>query len=167
MAPQTPFDQLSLRILEQLQDDGRLSYREIGKRLGVAPGTVRARVAQLVEEGGLEIVAVPNPWRMGLAFFAVVGLRLEAGHADEVADALAAREEVTWVGLVATGYDVMLEIALQDAQAFGRYKEDVLARLPGYVSSDVFLLWDIRKLRYRLVDGLAADEPGTAARDVA
>ena len=96
------FDQLSLGILEQLQGDGRLSYREIGKRLGVAPGTVRARVAQLVEERGLEIVAVPNPWRMGLTFFAVVGLRLEPGHADQVADLLAAREDVTWVGLPST-----------------------------------------------------------------
>ena len=97
------FDQLSLGILEHLQDDGRLSYREIGKRLGVAPGTVRARVVQLVEEGGLEIVAVPNPWRMGLTFFAVVGLRLEPGHADEVADLLAAREDVTWAGVSHAG----------------------------------------------------------------
>ena len=104
-----------------------------------------------MEEGGLEIVAVPNPWRMGLTFFAVVGLRLEPGHADQVADLLAAREDVTWVGLLATGFDVMIEIALPDTQAFGRYKEDVLARLPGYVSAEVFLLWDIRKLHYRLV----------------
>jgi hypothetical protein len=87
---------------------------------------------------------------MGYKFFATVGLHLDPGHAEQVADALAARPEVTWLGLLATGYDVMFEIALPDAPAFGRYREEVLAALPGYKAADVFLCWDVRKFRYQL-----------------
>ena len=87
---------------------------------------------------------------MGLTFFAVVGLRLEPGHADQVADLLAAREDVT---LVASrdGADVMIEIALPDLQAFGRFKEDVLVRLPGTSPRGGLSPVDITKLHYRLV----------------
>ncbi|HXF36034.1 MAG TPA: winged helix-turn-helix transcriptional regulator, partial [Actinomycetota bacterium] len=44
-------DDLDLRILAELQEDGRRSYREMSQRLGVSPGTVRSRLLQLIEEG--------------------------------------------------------------------------------------------------------------------
>ena len=149
--------------MEELQVDGRRSYREIGKHLGVTAATVRTRVLQLMEEEVVEVVAMPNPWRMGFGFFAVVGLHLSPAHAEEVADVLAAREEVTWVGVCVTGYEVMCELALEDAREFGRYREDVLARLPGYRSADVFLLSDVRKLRYRVGSGTRVERASADA----
>lgn len=160
---QPTIDDLDRRILEELGDDGRLSFREIGKRMGVTAATVRARFLQLRREGLVEVVAVPNPWRMGFTFFAAVGLRLAADRSNEVSDLLAAHEEVTWVARVATGYDVMCEVALPDAQAFGRYKEEVLAKLPGIQSIDVFVLWEIRKFHYRFASPSA---PPTLKADV-
>lgn len=143
-------DGLDQKIMAELQEDGRRSYREIGKRLGVSPGTIRTRALQLMAEGLIEVIAVPNPWRMGFKFFADIGLRLAPGTAEAVADELARREEVSWVGLTATGYEVMFEVVLPDARAFGRYREEVLSQLPGFLSADVYLLWDVRKLHYRL-----------------
>ena len=148
--PARGLDDLDLRIIAELQEDGRRSYREIGSKLGASAGTIRTRALQLMEEGVLEVIAVPNPWRMGFKFFAAIGLRLQAGVAEQVATELAAREEVSWVGLVATGYEVMFELVLPDVQAFGRYREEVLSRLPGFLSADVYLLWDVRKLHYQM-----------------
>lgn len=143
-------DNLDRQILAELQEDGRRSYREIGARLGVAPGTVRARTMSLMEDGVVEVIATPNPWRMGFAFFAILGLKVDDGHDVEVAEILAARQEFTYVSLVATGFDVIAEIALEDAQEFGRYKHDLATTLPGLRSIEVFVLWDVKKLRYRL-----------------
>lgn len=144
-------DALDLRIMAELQEDGRRSYREISQRLGVAPGTVRSRVLQLIQEGIFQVLAVPDPWRMGYRFHATVGLRLDPGRSEEVADLLAEREEVGWIGLVSSGYEVMFEVALPDSRAFGTYKEQVLAKLPGCNGIDVFEIWDVRKFHYRLL----------------
>src|SRR3990172_2706129 len=157
-----PLDELDRRILEELGDDGRLSFREIGKRIGVAAGTVRARFLQLERQDMVEVIAVPNPWRMGFTFFAAIGLRLPANRSDEVAELLASHEEVTWVARLATGYDVMCEVALPDAQAFGRYKEEVLASLPGIQAIDVFVIWEIRKFHYRF----SSPSPSATATEV-
>lgn len=151
-------DDLDLKILKELQSDGRRSFRNIAEKVDVAAATVRTRLMQLMADDVVEIVAIPNFWRLGMSFVAVVGLRLDAGHADEVADFLASRPEISWVGVAATGYEVLCELVLRDAQEYGTYREEVLAGLPGYRSADVFLMSDVRKLRYRIQDG----EPLTA-----
>ena len=148
--PARGLDELDLKIIAALQEDGRRSYRAIGTKLGVSAGTIRTRALQLMEEGVLEVIAVPNPWRMGFKFFAAIGLRLQGGTAERVANELARREEVSWVGLIATGYELMFELVLPDVQAFGHYREEVLSKLPGFISADVYLLWDVRKLHYQM-----------------
>lgn len=144
-------DELDHRIMSELEKDGRRSYREISKQLGVAPGTVRTRVLALLEEGVFRVIGVPDPWHLGYTFHATVGLRLAPGHSEEVADLLSQRAEVAWIGLVSTGYDVMFELALPDSRSFGTYKEQVLAVLPGCRTVDVFPIWSVRKFHYGLL----------------
>jgi Lrp/AsnC family transcriptional regulator for asnA, asnC and gidA len=150
--PPTGLDELDRRILLELQEDGRRSYRDIGARVGVSAGTARTRALQLMADGTIEIVAHPDPWKLGFEFFALVGIHLNDGDVDveEVADLLVAREEITYVALATTGYDILVEIAMEDARAFGHYKNDVLTKLPGVGSVEAFVLWDVRKVRYRL-----------------
>lgn len=151
--------------MAELQEDGRRSYREISKRLNVAPGTIRSRVLQLLEEGVFQVIAIPDPWRMGYQFHASVGLRLLPGRTEAVGNLLATREEVTWVGLVSTGYDVIFEVTLPDSRSFGEYKENVLAALDGVQQVDVFEIWSIRKFRYNMAPpAYALDEAITKDR---
>lgn len=144
----TELDALSYRLIVELQRDGRASFREIGKRLRVSPGTVRARYNQLREAGIVEVIAIPNPWRMGLDFHATVGLRLEPGAVEDAVAVLAKKREVGWIALLLTSYDVMFEVAMSDSHAFGEFKQSLWAELPGFISADVFAMWDVRKFRY-------------------
>jgi Lrp/AsnC family transcriptional regulator, regulator for asnA, asnC and gidA len=143
-------DELDFQILEQLEKDGRRSYADIGEQLGVAAATVRTRVQRLVAEDIVEIVGVPDPWKLGVGFFATVALSLEPGHADEVADLLAEKDEISYVGVAVTGCDVLCEVSLHDAQEFLTYREQVLGKVPGFRGAKVYLIAGVRKLRYRL-----------------
>ncbi len=154
-------DALSLQIIAEMQRDGRASFREIGKRLKVSPATVRARYSQLRKDGIIEVIAIPNPWRMGLDFHATVGLRLQPGSAEGAAAVLTKKREVGWIGLILSGYDVMFEVAMSDAHAFGQYKEQLWAEIPGFISADVYAMWDVRKFRYEF---RATESDATAKR---
>lgn len=142
-------DDLDLRILEILQEDGRRSYRDVGANLGVAPGTVRTRVLQMMDDGVVEIVAMPNPHRMGLVP-ALIGIRVDPGEIDTAAEMLAKLEAVSWVVITANAYDLIIEVVLRNLAKYKTFKQEVLAQIPGFVSADIYLETEIKKLRYRL-----------------
>ena len=68
-------DEISKRIIEQLQADGRQSYAAIGKAIGLSEAAVRQRVQRLHEAGVMQIVAVTDPLKLGFRRQAMIGLR--------------------------------------------------------------------------------------------
>lgn len=156
-------DSLDRQVLAILQEDGRATYQEISKRLGVAPATARTRVLQLLKDEVISVVAVPNPARMGYGFHANVGLCLDPGNTEAAAEMLTARGEVGWVGLTTSYYDVFFEIILKSSREFMIFKEQFLATLPGCRRIDVFEIWDTRKLHYQVIPSEEARPPAARA----
>ena len=78
MALQIPLDPTDEAILRALQEDGRRSYRSIARDVGVAEGTVRARVRKLETLGALRVVAFVDPARLGNSVLALLALRCGA-----------------------------------------------------------------------------------------
>src|SRR6266498_5958850 len=70
-------DQVSRRIIEQLQQDGRRSYAAIAKVVGLSEAAVRQRVQKLLEAEVVQIVAVTDPLRVGFRRQAMIGLKAE------------------------------------------------------------------------------------------
>jgi Lrp/AsnC family transcriptional regulator for asnA, asnC and gidA len=57
-------DELAQKIIMELQEDARQSFREIGRKLKVSEGTVRNRVRSLVTSKTMKISALPNPAKL-------------------------------------------------------------------------------------------------------
>ena len=84
-------DELSKRIVEQLQEDGRRPYATIAKVVGLSEAAVRQRVQRLLDGGVMQIVAVTDPLRVGFQRQALIGLKIE-GDLREAARHLAGIE---------------------------------------------------------------------------
>ena len=106
-------DDVSKAIIEQLQADGRRSYADIGKAVGLSEAAVRQRVQRLTESGVMQIVAVTDPLQVGFSRQAMIGLKCE-GDLSLVADALAAMTEVDYVVITAGGFDLLCEVVCED-----------------------------------------------------
>jgi DNA-binding Lrp family transcriptional regulator len=90
-----PLDVLDARLLLLLTDEPRLGVLECSRRLGVARGTVQARLDRLVGKGvltgfppALDLAA------MGYTLTAFAVLEIAQGRRQEVSDGLAAIKEV-------------------------------------------------------------------------
>lgn len=83
----TSLDAKSKTIIELLQRDGRRSYAEIGKTVGLSEAAVRQRVQKLTDAGVMQIVAVTDPMRLGFSRQAMIGIRV-SGDTRVVADRL-------------------------------------------------------------------------------
>lgn len=69
-------DDVNLRLLEELQADGRLGHAELGRRVGLSAPAVAERVARLVEAGVITgFHATVDPRALGYALTAIIRIR--------------------------------------------------------------------------------------------
>ncbi|MBI4892457.1 MAG: Lrp/AsnC family transcriptional regulator, partial [Acidobacteria bacterium] len=79
--PNDLLDRLSTRILAHLQRDARLSFAELGRRVGLSTPAVAERVRRLEESGVIRSYeARLNPQALGLHVTAFVRIRLSGSE---------------------------------------------------------------------------------------
>ena len=64
-------DTLDYQLINLLQENGRATNTEIANEIGVSEGTVRRRYRNLIEEGVIKVVAIPDPSKLGRGTTAV------------------------------------------------------------------------------------------------
>jgi Lrp/AsnC family transcriptional regulator, regulator for asnA, asnC and gidA len=139
-------DDLSKRIIEQLQQDGRRSYAAIGKAVGLSEAAVRQRVQRLIEAGAMQIVAVTDPMTLGFARQTMVGVRC-AGDLERVADHLAGMEEIDYVVITAGSFDLLIEVVCEDDEQLLEILGRVRA-IPSVTATETFVYLKLRKQTY-------------------
>jgi Lrp/AsnC family transcriptional regulator for asnA, asnC and gidA len=115
----SPTDQLNRAIVRLLQDDGRLPFKTIAKKLGVSEGTVRNRVGWMTRAGMLRIVAVADPTAMNYRADAMLGVKVApASSPAKVAERLAVHPEVVYILWVSGRFDLLVEIVCESDASF-------------------------------------------------
>src|SRR5947209_3572387 len=90
-------DPIDLKILDLLQQDGRMTHRAIAEAVGLSPASVHERVAKL-EAGPDPIIqgytAIINPNAVGLPLTAFIRVMLSGDSSDEGRSQIAAMPSV-------------------------------------------------------------------------
>ena len=145
--PAHVLDEVSKRIIEQLQADGRRPYAAIGKAVGLSEAAVRQRVQRLLDQGVMQIVAVTDPLQVGFHRQAMIGVRAE-GDLQEVADRLAEMAEVDYVVITAGSFDLLAEAVCEDDDALLELVSSKIRAISGVRSTETFVYLKLRKQLY-------------------
>jgi DNA-binding Lrp family transcriptional regulator len=105
--PSDTVDETDLAIINLLQHNARRSNRSIAAELGVSEGTVRGRIKQMLAERVFRIQAVSNVAAFGFGAHAYLAIKTVAGRIDEVAAALAERDDVPELSRVLGEFDFL------------------------------------------------------------
>ncbi len=141
-------DDLDRRIIKILQADGRLSNTEIARALEITETTVRKRIARLLDERLISIVAVPTPEASGMNLSAIIGVSVELTAIHQVADAIRSYPEVRYVGMSAGRYDLMVEAFFTDQEHLLDFVTDKLGGLPGITNLETSIILKVVKFSY-------------------
>jgi Lrp/AsnC family transcriptional regulator for asnA, asnC and gidA len=131
--------ELDKRIIEHLQQDGRRAFTRIAADLGVSEAAVRARTNRLIQRGILQIVGVTDPLKLGFHQQAMIGVRCQADRLLEVAEAVAAFPEVSYLVVTAGSYDILVEVVCEDNDALLRFLTERLRRVDGVRETETFV----------------------------
>ena len=121
-------DALDARLIAALRDNPRVGLLEIARRLGVARGTVQARLAKLEARGvitghGPEVDAAA----LGYPISAFVFVELSQGRLREATTALDAIPEVLEADAISGPQDLVCRIAARDTEHVQEIVNQLLA----------------------------------------
>jgi Lrp/AsnC family transcriptional regulator for asnA, asnC and gidA len=140
-------DAVSKAIIEQLQTDGRRSYAEIGKAVGLSEAAVRQRVQKLTESGVMQVVAVTDPMQLGFYRQAMIGVRV-SGDTTRVAEALGALAAVDYVVLTAGSFDILAEVVCENDDDLIELLNKQIRAIEGVQSTETFVYLKLIKQFY-------------------
>ena len=164
--PTDPLDELDARLLLLLTDEPRLGVLECSRRLGVARGTVQARLDKLVARGvlggfppALDLAAMGY----GLTAFAV--LEIAQGRRAEVIAGLSAIPEVCEVHATTGQGDLLARMVARSNADLQRVIDDVVnvtgvQRLGTSIALSTPVPPRVRPLLERLIKQAPGGSPG-------
>jgi Lrp/AsnC family transcriptional regulator for asnA, asnC and gidA len=141
-------DQIDLDIIALLQRDGRISFTEIAKLLNVSEGTIRNRVARLMEEKTIQVVGMADPIKLGYDAPAIIGLTVRPPHMDNVAKEVAAIPEVSYLVMVAGEFDLMVEVMCKDRDGLTTLLNEKIRPIEGVSRTQTFFILHTYKMVY-------------------
>jgi DNA-binding Lrp family transcriptional regulator len=126
------FDRL---ILEALQQDGRISNKQLAKLVHLSESACLRRVRALEEDGMIErYVAMVSQSKAGLPGDVLVHIGLHREEQSELAafeEAVRNIPEVMECYLMTGEFDYLLRVVVADMADFERIHKEELTRLPG------------------------------------
>lgn len=146
-AHQVELDEIDKSIIRVLQVDGRMPYSKLGPEVGLSRAAVRQRVQRLLDNGVIEVVAVSEPFKMGFNVQAMIGINAD-GDLRAVAAALSDVDQIVYVVLSSGRYDILVEVIGRDSAELLTILNDVVRRVPGVRSTELFTYMKIEKVTY-------------------
>jgi Lrp/AsnC family transcriptional regulator for asnA, asnC and gidA len=140
-------DATAKRIIELLQDDGRLSYSAIAKEVGLSEAAVRHRVQKLIDLGVMQVVAVTDPLQMGFARQAMVGIKV-SGNVRDVAAELATMDQLDYIVITTGRFDILAEVVAESDDELLDVVATQINALAQVVTTETFVYLRLEKQTY-------------------
>jgi len=126
-------DNIDEQILNILEGDSRISYRQLGQKLGIEESTARKRVMRLKEKGVIERFTVDvNEATLGRTITAFITVYPSLKHADEIIDKIVNLDEVIESYNLSGRCGVFLKTTFGDMKALNGFIAKIRG-IPGIV----------------------------------
>lgn len=155
-------DPIDHRILNCLQQDGRISNQQLSEEVGLSPSPCLRRVRSLETSGVIDrYVALVKPEAAGLSVSAFIRVRLDRQddrHLQTFEDAIRDLPEIMECYLMTGDADYQLRILVPSLDAFENFLRTKLTKIEGV--GEVTTSFALRPVVYRTALPLSVNRTG-------
>lgn len=120
-------DETDKKILDLFNEDGRMSYRKISRRLDISIGTVHNRIEKLMSSGVIKKFApVINHSKLGYNLTTVIGVKVKGGVLKNWEDKTAYHKNVLCMYDVTGEFDAILVARFKDTKQLDQFIKTLL-----------------------------------------
>ena len=122
-------DEIGWKILDELQKNGRVSFKQLAEMVNLSPTAVIERVKRMEDEGIITgYSAVVNPRKVGYTLSAIINLAANPGSEQIINESLTSIPEILSCWSLTGTSDFMLEIQVPSLE----FLEELLSDLSRY-----------------------------------
>ena len=142
-------DRTDVRILELLQNDGKISNIKLAELVNLSATAVLARVQKLTKDGyiyGYEARLNPKMLNNGFVVFVEVLLdKTTVNVLDQFSDAVRQIPEILECHMISGGFDFLVKIRCANMDEFRRISGHILWQLPGIKETRSYPVMEVIK----------------------
>ena len=138
-------DELDRKVIEILQDDGRSSHAKMARELGVSEGTVRRRLAKLLSDRSIRVMAIVEPEQLGYHTSAFIGIQVDPARVETVAAHMAELVETEHVAITTGTYDIFIWVNLASSEALAQFLHTKVGTVEGVRHTETFVSLQTKK----------------------
>jgi len=141
-------DQTDCKIIELLQQDGRMPNTMIAKELGVSEATVRSRLNRLTKDEYIQIVAVSNPLKLGFDIVGLLKILVDVKKIDTVSEELSKIDQIWYIVHVTGSSDIYAEFNAKSIEDLNNCIAQKVYKIDGVIKTETSLVLKYIKRRY-------------------
>ena len=136
-SPAVEIDDIDRKIILSLNKNGRISYTDLAKDIGLSRVAVQGRINALMDHGVIErFTAVINPEKIGINVSAFFNVEVEPKHLHDLADKLAEDPFVTSLYHMSGPSKLHMHGLFKNNQEMEIFLKEKLYKMPGVTSVD-------------------------------
>ncbi|MET7333164.1 Lrp/AsnC family transcriptional regulator [Nonomuraea sp. NPDC005650] len=145
-------DDIHMKILEVLRENGRISVAALAERVGISRANAYTRFEALRADGAIKrFTAEIDHVRTGLGITALIFVTVRQQMWKQFRAELARMPEVEYCAITTGQHDAMIQVRVSDVAAVHTMVTDRLANIPAVKATEtVFILDEVLKRPYVL-----------------
>lgn len=151
-------DRVDKDIIQVLSQDGRATYSEIAKVVGVSVGTVRNRIVEMRESGALHLNVWLDPYRVGLGVNAQFMIKVRPGSIEGVAASLSKLDQIGYIALIAGDHDITADAFCKDVPHLSSLLREGIETIDGVDRVTTYLVTEVKYASSMNIAGLLNGE---------
>ena len=151
-------DKLDSKIIKLLQKDGRMTSKAMSKVLDVTETTVRNRLARLIGEEIIQIVAVADPHKIGFNIVGSFKINADPKRVGNVLEELKQIEEIWYVAKATGSNDIDTEFNVSSMEQLNDLLYNRLAKIEGVVKTETSIILGYEKRDYAWGTGVVEEK---------
>ncbi len=138
-------DLLDRELIKLLEQDASQPSGKLADQLSASASTVRRRMQQLLKDGVIRIVAIPEPTRVGFPLMAVVAFQITLEKGTSFIETLSSREEVKFLCATSGRFDVIAIMAFASTEELFEFLKRDVGKIEGLKTTESFICLHVAK----------------------
>ena len=138
-------DVIDLKILEELKNDGRMSYNDISKRIGKTEATVRRRVKSLLDDNVIKRFTIEYELDTKPKTSATIKVEPDFKDIKRILSELSKIEEITSIWRLSGDCGLLMKVDIPSIEQFNPLIEDKISPIQGIKIVETCFITDVIK----------------------